>query len=173
MYIVNAKAKDIYLENITPLNLKYIFEWYNDEDFKYATGIEKNITFQQLMQNFIEMQRSREHFLLGIFISSTYEMIGFLKGQIKYGSKVTIWINTLIIDKAFQNKGYGTKAVNLLVNFAKKKSDVSRFFIAVSELNAKGYRFWKSLGFKDYTSVENCMKFEGENSNTIIMYKLV
>jgi len=39
MYIVNAKAKDIYLENITPLNLKYIFEWYNDEDFKFATGI--------------------------------------------------------------------------------------------------------------------------------------
>ena len=119
------------------------------------------------------MQRSGEHFLLGIFISSTGEMIGFLKGQIKYCSKVSVWINTLIIDKAFQNKGYGTKAVDLLIDFVKKKSDVSRFYIAVSESNAKGYKFWKSLGFKDYANIEDCMKLEGETTNAIIMYKLV
>jgi len=173
MYIVNAKAEDIYLVNITPLDLRCIYEWYNNEEFKYATGIEGDITLQQLTHKYIEVQYSEDHFWVGIFSTSIHKMIGVLRGQVKYGSKASVWINTLIIDKVFQSKGYGTRAVNLFINFAKMKSDISRLYIAVSDRNIRGYRFWESLGFKIYRKIENCIRFGGETINAIIMYKLV
>lgn len=173
MYIVNSKAEDIYLLNITPLDLNYIYKWYNNEDFKYATGVGKEMTIQQLLRKYIEVKRSEEHFWLGIFNSFTNEMIGFIKGQIKNGAKTTAWINSLIIDKALQNRGYGTKAVNLLINFAKKKSNLSKVYITVYNGNERGYKFWESLGFKSCGRIEDYID-SGENAlEAILMCKSV
>lgn len=172
MYIVNARDDDIYLLNITPFNLKNVYEWYNDEEFKYATGMDGKMSLKQLAQKYIEVKKSEEHFWVGIFISSN-EMIGVLKGQIKYGPKVSVWINTLIIDKAFQNKGYGAKAIKLFLSYTKKKSNISVVYIAVSDRNEGGCKFWGKLGFENYSSIKDCINFSGEISNAIIMYKLV
>lgn len=173
MYIVNIKAEDIYLLNITPLELNRIYKWYNNEDFKYATGIGREMTIQQLFLKFIEVKESEEHFWLGIFKSSTDEMIGFIKGQIKHGANVTVWINLLIIDKALQNRGYGTKAVNLLINFVKKKSNLSKVYITVYNGNTRGYKFWESLGFKNCGRIEDYIVPEDKTSEAVLMCKLV
>lgn len=173
MYIINAKAEDVYLVNITPMNLKGMIEWYNNDELKYATGIEGSIELYQLAEMYNKVQQSEVHFWTGIFVSSTDKMIGVLKGQIKFGSIVSVWINTLIIDKPFRNKGYGTKIVNLFMKYTKMKSNISRVYIAVSDCNVKGYKFWESLGFEHYGRIDDCSKFRGEASNAIIMYKSV
>lgn len=173
MYIVNAKAKDIYLLNITPLNLKRIFQWYNNKEFRFATGVEGNVSLQQLVEKYIEAKQNKEHFWVGIFITSTDEMIGVLQGQIKYEPKASVWISTLLIDKASQNKGYGTRAVNLFIHFIKRKSNISRFYITVSDINVRGCRFWESLGFKNCGRIGDYINFRGEVSNALIMHKLV
>ena len=193
MYTVNTKDEDVYLMNIYPVNLKHILEWYNKHEFKYATGIEGNVSLHQLVALYNKVQQSQDHFWIGIFvlplsnevkevklsgarcpedfISSTGEMIGVLRGQIKFGSEVSVWINTIIIDQAFQSKGYGTKIVNLLINYTKLKSNISAVYMAVAECNTRGRKFWSSLGFKQYGRIANCIKFGGEANNAIIMYK--
>lgn len=173
MYIINTKAEDLYLVDINPVNLKSILKWYNSEEFRYATGIEGDVAIYQLAQMYNKAEQSENDFWTGIFISSTGEMIGILKGQIKKTSQVLIWINTLIIDKPYQSKGYGTKTVNLLISFTKLKSNVSGVFIAVSDRNIRGYKFWGSLGFEHFGRVDNCIKFGEEASKAIIMYKPV
>ena len=173
MYIINTKAEDVYLMDINPTNLKIILQWYNNEEFKFATGLEGNVGLYQLAQMYNNAEQSENNFWAGIFILSTGEMIGILKGQIKKAAQISLWINTLIIDKPYQNKGYGKKTVNLLINYTKLKSNVSVVFIAVSELNTKGYKFWESLGFEHFVRVDNCIKFGEESSNAIIMYKPV
>jgi len=162
--------------NITPMDFKCLLKWYNSNDFKYATGIERCITLQQLAKMYNKVQDSEEQFWVGIFISSTSEMIGVLMGQIKYGAKASVWIKTLIIDKAFQNKGYGFRIVNLFINYVKIKSKISKAYLAVSECNVRGYKFWKRLGFERYRRINQCSLF-GEKAtdatNAIIMFRSV
>lgn len=173
MYTINTKVEDVYLMDINPTNLKSILQWYNSEEFRYATGIEGDVAIYQLAQMYNKAEQSENHFWTGIFISSTCEMIGILKGQIKKASQVSVWINTLIIDKPYQNKGYGTKTVNLLISYTKLKSNVSRVYIAVSDRNTRAHKFWGSLGFGHFGRVDNCIRFGEEASNAIIMYKPV
>lgn len=173
MYIINAKSEDIYLMDINPANLKYMLQWYNDEEFRYATGVDGDIEIYQLAQMYNIAKQGENHFWAGVFITSTSEMIGIIRGQIKKTYQASLWINTLIIDKPYQNKRYGTKAVNLLINYAKLKNNVSRVYIAVSEQNTGGCKFWTSMGFEHCRRINNCIRLGGESLNAIIMYKLV
>lgn len=173
MYNVKVKADDIYMKNITPVNLQCLLRWYNDDAFKYATGIEETVTLHQMEVLYNKIQQSNEHFLIGIFIAATGEMIGVLRGQIKFSKEAAVWINTLIIDQAFQSKGYGKKIVNLFINYTKMNSNISKVYLAVAECNTRGYKFWSSLGFTRYGGIDKCINFRGEMQNAIIMHKIV
>ncbi|WP_010252363.1 GNAT family N-acetyltransferase [Acetivibrio cellulolyticus] len=173
MYNVNVKGEDVYLKNITPVNLEYVLKWYNEDDFKYATGIEGPVTLNQLTVLYNKIQQSQDHFFSGIFIAATGEMIGVLKGQIKFNNGSAAWINTLIIDQAFQSKGYGTKIVNLFIAYTKMKSNIQRVYLAVAECNSRGDKFWSRLGFEKYGRIDECIRLSGEVQNAIIMHRLV
>lgn len=172
MYIVSTHTEDIYLKNINPANYKIILDWYNTEDFKYATGIEGTVTLHQLAVLYTKILHTPDHFFAGIF-AVTGEIIGILKGQIKYGRDCVLWINTVIVDPDFQSKGYGSKAVKLFMDYTKKKSNISRVYLAVAECNVVGCRFWSKLGFKRYGRIEECIRLRGEVQNAIIMHKIV
>jgi RimJ/RimL family protein N-acetyltransferase len=113
-----------------------------------------------------------DHFFTGIF-TVTGELIGVLKGQIRSGRDCMAWINTLIIDPAFQNKGYGTKVVKLFINYVKWKSNISKVYLSVAENNVGGYRFWSRLGFVQYGRIDKCATLKGELQNAIIMHKVL
>lgn len=173
MYTVSAKADDIYLKNITLVNLQCLLRWYNEDAFKYATGIEGTVTLHQMEVLYFKIQQSKDHFLVGVFITDTEEMIGVLKGQTKFSKDAAVWINTLIIDQAFQSKGYGKKIVNLFINYTKVNSNISKVYLTVAECNTRGYKFWSGLGFTRFGRIDKCIRFRGEVQNAIIMRKLV
>ncbi len=172
MYTLSTCREELYLENINPDNFRTILEWYNKEEFKYATGIEGTVTLHQLAVLYKKIVKTPDQFFAGIF-TVTGEIIGVLKGQIKFGRDCTAWINTLIIDLCFQNKGYGTKVVKLFINYAKCKSNISRVYLAVAEHNVGGCRFWSKLGFEQYGRIDECTRIGGEVQNAIIMHKMV
>lgn len=172
MYIVSTGTDDVYLKNINPADFNIILEWYNKEEFKYATGIDGTLTLHQLAAMYKKIQQTTDHFFAGIFTAAG-KIIGILKGQIRYGRDCYLWINTLIVEPDFQNKGYGTKVVKLFINYAKLKSNISKVYLSVAEHNVGGYRFWSRLGFVHYGRIDECTRLKGEVQNAIIMHKIL
>jgi len=58
------------------------------------------------------------------------------------------WIYRLMIDKRFQNRGFGKRALELVLDEIKKDKTRSRVFLGVDPAGAASVRVYEALGFK-------------------------
>lgn len=59
----------------------------------------------------------------------------------------TIEIESIVIDKFHQKKGYGTTLLNFTINFA-KENNVSKIFLEVRKSNINAIKLYEKLGFE-------------------------
>jgi len=57
------------------------------------------------------------------------------------------WVSRLMIDKNFQNRGYGLTAMNLLIEELRLKEDCKRLFISFEPENDGAKSLYEKLGF--------------------------
>ena len=55
----------------------------------------------------------------------------------------------LMIDRKFQNRGLGRKALMLIIEEMKKSYSLSEIYISAEPENERGLHLYRSLGFKD------------------------
>ena len=80
---------------------------------------------------------------MGIFAGD--EMVGFAM----YGNFGGVcWINRIMIDKEHQEKGYGKKAVELILDKLKTRPDCAEIRTSFVRQNALAEYFFGSLGFR-------------------------
>jgi len=148
MYPLNIQDDLILIKDIKPGDLYHVFRWYNlSDEFKFATGIETKVTFKTLSTMYMEIVEKKDEFFAGIYIERGSKIIGLLKGRFSLGKNNVLWLSVLIIDPAFQNMGYGSKCVNLLLKDLKIRMNINTVFVAVVEENVKGKAFWVKQGF--------------------------
>ena len=122
-------------------------------DFNSILEIQKDLNFPltgyKLFSNLIELNK-----IFVLKIIPVNKIIGFVEFQ---GDRKEIEIITLGIKKDYQNKGYGKRLINFLIN-----KNYKNIFLEVSLSNLKAISFYKSLGFKKisirknyYTSLKN------------------
>jgi ribosomal protein S18 acetylase RimI-like enzyme len=148
-----------------------IVEWYNSiADSTYATGMDYPIKRENLREKFVEVTICCSEFFVGIYI--TGKLIGLLKGSFKYGDLSSIWIGSLVIDPKYRNKGWGSKAINLFVGYAKGKKCYKNIYLSVSEENVCGRSFWSKNGFLEVKKLD---KTDGLNrrKNVIVMVRAI
>lgn len=174
MYSLNIQNEMIYFKDIKIKHLPYILQWYNKvEDFKFATGIDTPMTLEMLTQKYAEVAICSNEFFVGIFNKNENKMIGILKGRLHYNEKDAVWISSLAIDSKYQRKGFGSSALNLLLDYLKQKNMVRCAYLAVIEENMQGRRFWAKHGFQVLRKMENHIRLQDKQQNAIIMYKLI
>lgn len=172
MHSLNIQNNVVYFRDIKLKDLAKVLIWYNKVDeFKFATGIDFPITLEILKQKYAEVVISQNEFFVGIYSCKKEEMIGILKGNLKFETGNIMWISSIVIDPAFQNMGYGTETVNLLINYVKLKSKVNEVYLAVIEDNIQGRTFWQKQDFKILRKINNHIKLNDKPQNVIIMYK--
>jgi RimJ/RimL family protein N-acetyltransferase len=98
-------------------------------------------------------------------------MIGILKGNLKLEAGNIMWISSIVIDPAFQNMGYGTETVNLLINYVKLNNKINEVYLAVIEDNLQGRTFWLKQDFQVLRKISNHIKLQDKSQNVIIMFK--
>ena len=75
-------------------------------------------------------------------------MMGYYEAKEYY----TLW--KFMIDKKYQHKGYGRKALELGIQFIKDKFDAKEVYTGVVPGNDVAKNLYKSIGFKDTGLVE-------------------
>jgi ribosomal protein S18 acetylase RimI-like enzyme len=172
MLSLNIQNDIVYFKDIKPEHLPKILDWYNKvDDFKFATGIDKAITLDALIRKYAEVAICSEEFFAGIFLKEEEKMIGIIKGRLDHENKNSVWISSIVIDPAYQNKGYGKSAVNLLLRKLEQSCKIESAFLSVIEENTQGRRFWASQNFKEMRRIENHIKLQDKQQNIIIMCK--
>lgn len=84
-------------------------------------------------------------------------LVGFIMfGFYELRNQYTLW--KFLIDKKYQNKGYGTTALLLGIEYMKKEHGIEEMYTGVALGNEVAERLYKSVGFQLTGLVENGMK---------------
>jgi|LSQX01.3.fsa_nt_gb ribosomal protein S18 acetylase RimI-like enzyme len=171
MFQLNIGSEIAYLKDIEHLQLPELLKWYNNaNEFRFATGVDSAISFEALSDKYNKSRICSRDFFAGIYITETNDIIGFLKGQIAAKGDMA-WLSSIIIDRKYQRKGYGTLAIDLLIKCLRMKIKAERLFLAVAEDNIGGRMFWGKQNFNEIKRIENCIKLNNKPQNAIIMEK--
>ncbi len=172
MFTLNIQNSLIYFRDIKLSDLHKVLEWYNKvDDFKFATGIDFPITLEVLKQKYAEVVISKNEFFVGVYSSREQNMIGLLKGNLKHELENIMWISSIVIDPAYQNKGLGRESVNLLIRYLQKNNGINEVYLAVIEDNIQGRIFWEKQGFTELRKMQNHLKLHDKPQNVIIMFR--
>lgn len=151
-------------------DMAIIEKWYGMPDyFGYATGF-KN--FSDIIQKLkISVESSTLSFM--IYDRNNKDPIGFVYGYLKDIDKnAVLWISILIIEPAFQNRGFGTNAINKLLNLIQLEYGAVTCIVAVSYKNVQGLSFWEKVGFSHDPELEQSLHQFG-TSQVAIMKRIV
>lgn len=171
MISLNICGKRTRFKNVSKEDISELLNWYNNiDDFKYATGVDKLLTIEEMSQKFAETALSSYDFFSWI-MDRTGEKIGIIKGSFRYKEKDSVWINSILIDACNRRKGYGKDAVEALLSYSKDHFGLNKVYISVIEENKEGVCFWKSLGLKEFKRMEKHIELNSEKMNVIIMYR--
>ena len=79
-------------------------------------------------------------------------MMGYYEAKEYY----TLW--KLMIDKRYQNNGYGRKALELGIDYMRERFGVSEIYTGVVPENTVAKELYKSVGFKETGVIESGME---------------
>jgi RimJ/RimL family protein N-acetyltransferase len=157
MKMINDKISDFacLLKSITENNIteEYV-SWLNDKEVNKFLDT-KSATLESQKEYVRKQNKDKNIIFLGIYAiqeshidlppsTQNYKLIGTLK----YDLKESI-VSIMIGDKTYWNKGYGSKAIKLFVEYIKKKyPQVREIKAGVIKKNIGSIRMFEKCGFK-------------------------
>lgn len=171
MYSLNVNGEKIYLRDIKLQQMPMILSWYNNiDEFKFATGIDRFISMEELNRKLYEIAINENMFFSGIF-GTRDELLGVFKGVMGSKDIDSVWIHLLLIDALHQRKGIGTRAMALLQDYLKALGKFRNMYLLVLEDNVRGRKFWHRNGFDEVNKLTKKNWFNHKMENVVIMGK--
>jgi len=137
------ELREITRDNLEEIvNLK-VFE--NQESFVSSTAY-------SLAQAWVYKETAFPFAVYADKIPVGFVMLGYYEARKQY----TLW--KFLIDKRYQNKGYGKEALQLAVRYLVENFNVREIYTGVALGNEIAKRLYKSFGFKETGVVEDNME---------------
>lgn len=73
-----------------------------------------------------------------------FAMYGYFED---HGRKGRLWMDRLLIDKAFQGKGYGKRALRLILERLRREYSCDEIYLSVYDNNPVAVHMYESFGF--------------------------
>lgn len=136
--------RKIYLRKIKGSDKKYFTKWWKDKELlKLTSGILKRISNKAVDKYFQAILESKINYHFMIVMS------GETIGHISLAKRRSSWHETQIVigEKRYWGKGYGSKAIKLLIRKAKRLK-ISKIYLEVRTTNARAIRAYENCGFQ-------------------------
>ena len=146
MIPVKIEQDNITISNIEHCNIDSIIKCVNEtgESFQ-AMGREKQFTYKDVEERYMETLLSSLEFFCGIYVEG--EFAGIIKGRLENKSRVELWVLSFILMERYRNQGIGARVVECLEKYFSTGCDVRDFYVIVTQENKKGRDFWTSRGY--------------------------
>ena len=138
----------VHLEPVTKDNLDAVLALKTKEDQKGFVST----TAESLAQAYVYQETA---FPFAVY--DDQEIVGFIMmGYYEEKKYYTLW--KLLIDRKYQGRGYGRKALELGIAFLKERFHVTEIYTGVLPGNNMAKSLYHSVGFKDTGLFENGME---------------
>ena len=158
-----------------PIKREYIdsfLKWFNDPEITQYLVVYRPMT-RMAEEEWMENLKNRENdILFGITIlnkDSTEKLIG------NCGIHRIDWKNRAaemgiaIGEKEYQNMGYGTEAIELLLKYSFSQLNLNRIELSVYDYNVRAIKVYKKVGFLEEGRKRQFMWYNGVYHDAIIM----
>lgn len=140
MLIRQANKQDI--EN----NLLNLYIEGFDIHYQHRKDIFNSKKPQELKKKLIDAINDHDKYILAI--DNNPQIIGFAMVEIQNKATKTMWIDEIVIDSSYRNKGYGKRLIIEIYNLAKEQH-CKRVELCCWSFNDNGIKFYKKLGFSE------------------------
>jgi len=167
MYFKKMLGKKCYLSPIDVNDVEKFTEWLNDlEVTKYLIVYPHIISIENEKEFLGEL--SKEH-TYSIVDNITNELIGNCGfGDIDHINQ-TAEVGIFIGNKKYWNKGYGTEALNLLLDYGFKALNLHNIFLRVYSFNERAKKAYEKTGFKIIGKRREALLRDKERHDIILM----
>ena len=167
-YFKKLLGDNLYLSPINIEDAEKFVEWMNDfETTDYIGRSDQIITIEE-EKKFLE-EKSKEEATFEIIRLKDDKLIGIIElNQINHlKRKATLGI--FIGEKDGRNKGYGTEAIKLILEYGFRYLNLNNIKLDLLEFNQRAYKCYQKCGFKEYGRRRKSNFINGKYYDTIEM----
>ena len=148
--------------NQADLDLDLYVSWLqNVQDNRFIEAVRKDYSKFDLQKYLDARVNNPEVKFWGIFLESN-KFIGTIKLEPINWENQTAWLGMMIGDSSERGKGYGSKALNLVLDHAESVLLLKDIFLGVHKDNTPAIRIYKECGFEIYTVNDSQMAMKRE-----------
>lgn len=158
----------IYLSPRNAEDYEIFAEWLNDPQVADYIGRSGKIMTNQEEKEFLEQNNNPEATFSIIDINND-RIVGSV--GIEYIDHVNRsgTLGIFIGDKDYRDKGYGTEAIKLILEYGFKYLNLKNINLDLVSVNERAYRCYQKCGFKEYGRRRRCYFINGKYYDKISM----
>lgn len=167
-YFKKLVGERVYLSPRSLEDVEKYTEWMNDFRITDYTGRSHQSMTLEAEKKYLE-EKIESEVAFGIIESNENKLIGGI-GLHKVNHIVrTAELGIFIGDKEYREKGYGTEAIKLILDFGFNYLNLNNIKLDVMEFNKRAQACYKKCGFKEYGRRRKCRFINGKYYDVIEM----
>ena len=167
MYFKKLVGKKCYLSPIDVNDAEKFTEWLNDMEISINLQLYGGAISLENERAFLSnLSKDHNYSIIDLETEKLIGNCGFL--DIDYVNQ-TAETGIFIGDKKFWNKGYGTEALSLLIDYGFKALNFHNIMLKVYEYNKSAIKCYEKIGFKQIGKRREALHRNLEKYNIIFM----
>lgn len=167
-------GKHINLRALEPTDLEYLFQTENNESFWEVSNTQKPFSkyvLQQYLQNAQQDIYEAKQFRLMIVENNSNTSVGMIDLFDFEAKHKRVGIG-ILINPEFENNGYASEALELLINYVFTHLDLHQVYANITDDNAKSISLFKKQGFKK-VGVKKDWIYSNKTFKNELLYQLI
>lgn len=158
----------IYLSPRNTEDYEIFAEWLNDSQVADYIGRSGKITTNESEKEYLENARNAEASFCIVDINND-KMVGTVSIENIDHLNRCGTLGVFIGDKDYRDKGYGTEAIRLILEYGFKYLNLKNINLDLVAVNTRAYRCYQKCGFKEYGRRRGCYFINGKYYDKISM----
>ena len=159
---------------LAPLDRKYIdlfLKWFNDPEITQYLTMYKPLTrdWEEEWFDALTHKEDAVYFSIHVIKEESEPIIGNCAIQNINSKDRTASCGITIGEKEYQNKGYGTEAIELLVYYGFNTLNLNRIELSVYDFNSRAFKTYRKVGFVEEGRKRQARYHNGNYQDEIIM----
>ena len=167
-YFKKLLGDRIYLSPRNSEDVELFTEWLNDFEITDYTGRSGILTTLAWEKKYLEENSSPEATFVIVTIEDN-KMIGTVSLEDINNINRTATLGIFIGDKDYRDKGYGTEAIKLILEYGFKYMNLNNIKLDLMAFNTRALRCYEKCGFKEYGRRRKCKFVNGKYYDSISM----
>lgn len=168
-YFKKLVGENIYLSPRNSEDVENFTQWLNDFETTDYLDRSGNVMTLEAEKKYLEESATSSDIGFAIVTLEEDKMIGTVSLEQINNINRTATLGIFIGDKLQRNKGFGTEAIKLILDYGFHYLNLHNIQLNLMEFNEKALRCYQKCGFKEYGRRRKCKFVNGKYYDSIFM----